>query len=180
MIESLDIEILKVINLDRIVELDGFFQLLSRTAPWIAGLIPVVAVLIGIIWKNPKCRMFGYRVATAYVLSVIISNILKPLIARPRPFVTYPFIQKLSSGGSGSFPSGHTSDVFAIATAVTLLYPTKRYWIPLFTWAAAVGYSRMDLGVHYPSDVLGGVAIGAGSAVICHWIFQRRLMAGSK
>ena len=79
---------------------------------------------------------------------------LKFAINRKRPFVTYPDIEKIASAGSKSFPSGHTSDAFATATSLSLAFPKWYVITPSFVWACAVGYSRMDLGVHYPSDVL--------------------------
>ena len=98
--------------------------------------------------------------------SGIISTLLKHIIERPRPFDLYPELEKLSAGGSFSFPSGHTADAFAFATAICIAYPRWYIIIPAFTWAGSVGYSRMDLGVHYPSDVMAGVIIGAATAVI--------------
>ncbi|MBS1902084.1 MAG: phosphatase PAP2 family protein [Bacteroidetes bacterium] len=167
--DTLDITILHTINAGRPVMMDGFFRLVSDTTGWIAALVPLVMIVVGFVRKDRATNLVGYKVAAAYLLSVIVANSLKYIIARPRPFVTYAFIQKLSSGGSGSFPSGHTSDAFALATALTLFVPTKRLWIPAFLWGLTVAYSRMDLGVHYPSDVLGGMIVGAGSAAVCWW-----------
>jgi undecaprenyl-diphosphatase len=174
MLVSIDIDILKTINVDRITSLDGVFQFLSNTAPYISGLIPIGVILCGVIRKRKTIRLHGYKIASSYLLSVIVSNLLKLIIDRPRPFVTYPFIQKLSSGGGTSFPSGHTSDVFAIATAMSILFPRYVVVIPFYLWAVLVAYSRMDLGVHYPSDVLGGAVVGATCAVICIKLFNRK------
>lgn len=171
-LEQYDIDLLRAINVDRITALDGAFIFLTNSAPIIAGLIPVCFLLYGVFAKRKELRRVGYVIAASYLLSVIISNILKYAIARPRPFTTYPFIEKLSSGGSGSFPSGHTSDVFSIAMAVSLFFPKPRVVIPVFLWAILVGYSRMDLGVHYPSDVLGGAIVGIGAAVGCWVLWQ--------
>ena len=63
-----------------------------------------------------------------------------------------------------SFPSGHTSFAFATATSLSIKYPRWYVIAPSYLWAGAVGYSRMNLGVHYPSDVLAGAMLGAGSA----------------
>jgi membrane-associated phospholipid phosphatase len=80
--------------------------------------------------------------------------------------------------GSPSFPSGHTSDAFATATSLSIAFPKWYVIAPSFLWACSVGYSRMDLGVHYPSDVMAGAIIGAGSAYLCYkanrWIQKRR------
>lgn len=84
----------------------------------------------------------------------------------PRPYELYPFIEKLSTGGSPSFPSGHTADAFAFAIALGLIYPKWYFIFPAILWALLVGCSRMWLGVHFPSDVLAGAFIGSVCAVV--------------
>lgn len=96
--------------------------------------------------------------------SALSVNGIKYLIDRPRPFVVYPFLEKLASGGSPSFPSGHAADAFALATALSIVFPGKRVIISAYLLACLIGYSRMALGVHYLSDVLAGAFTGAASA----------------
>lgn len=109
----------------------------------------------------------------AMAVSAGTTLLLKYSIDRPRPFETYSFIVKLSDAGSPSFPSGHTSNAFATATSLSLAIPKWYVTAPALLWASAVGYSRMHLGVHYPSDVLVGAAIGAGSAFLSHYLNRR-------
>ncbi len=79
-----------------------------------------------------------------------------------------PEIRLLVNCGSGrSFPSSHAVNNFAAAMLFALFFPRARIW--LFTFAALVAYSRVYVGVHYPSDILAGAAIGAGLA----WIIVR-------
>ena len=75
---------------------------------------------------------------------------------------------------SSSFPSGHTASAFAFAVAVTAELPELS--LPLYGLATAVGYSRIHVGVHYPSDVLGGGVLGLamGTAVRPSWRSRRR------
>ena len=70
-------------------------------------------------------------------------------------------------------PSGHTSTVFAAATSVSILYPKWYVIAPSYLFAASVGYSRMYLGVHYPSDVLIGAIIGTASSLGAHLLFKQ-------
>jgi membrane-associated phospholipid phosphatase len=172
-IDSLDISLLREINVNRLSALDGAFIFISQSGPIIAECIPLAFIITGFLKKKKKIWMEGFMIATPYLLAVVILNIVKVFIDRPRPFTSYTYIQKLSEGGSSSFPSGHTSDAFSIAMIVSLFFPKRKIVIPIFLWAILVGYSRMDLGVHYPTDVLGGAIIGIGSSLLCHRLFKQ-------
>jgi undecaprenyl-diphosphatase len=173
MLDSLDISILREINVNRMTSFDGVFQFITDSGPIIAPLIPISIILFGLFRKQRTIWMKGFMIAAPYLLSSVISNALKYSVMRPRPFMVYPFIQKLSAGGSGSFPSGHTSDAFSIAMIISLFFPKPSVVISIFLWAILVGYSRMDLGVHYPSDVFAGAVIGIGSSLFCSWLYKR-------
>jgi len=173
MLDSLDISLLRKINVERITSLDSVFQFITNSGPTIAALIPISIILYGLFRKQRDIWMKGFMIAAPYLLSVVVSNTLKYIISRPRPFSIFPYIQKLSSGGNSSFPSGHTSDAFSIAMIISLFFPKLWIIIPVFVWAILVGYSRMDLGVHYPSDVLAGASIGIFSSLFCFWLYKR-------
>lgn len=163
--QSIDIEILRSIYENRIPVLDSFFELVSNSTAALAFGIPGILLIISLFRKNIVLRRNSIIILISVALSAIIANILKYTINLPRPFEIYPFIEKLSSGGSPSFPSGHTADAFAFAISVILIF-RKNYLIALcLIWAFLVGYSRMCLGVHFPSDVLAGAIIGG----VCAW-----------
>ena len=91
---------------------------------------------------------------------------MKYLVDRQRPYDRYPDrVHAYSHESSPSFPSGHTATAFALATSLSVKYPKWYVIAPSALWACSVGVSRMNEGVHYPSDVLAGAAIGAGCAV---------------
>lgn len=97
---------------------------------------------------------------------------IKQIFKRERPFVTLDkvYYNKYNSPTDRyAFPSGHTATAFSIATSLTLRYPDKPAIIAVsYLYAAIVGYGRIYLGVHYPSDVLGGMIIGSGSAALVY------------
>ena len=168
-----DIEILKAVNENRIVFLDGVFIFITNTAAAIAFGFPGILLITTFIKKNPPVRRKAFTILIPVALSAIFANILKYAINLPRPYKVYPFIEKLSGGGSPTFPSGHTADAFAFAIAAALLYRKPSIVTLCLFWASLVGYSRMCLGVHFPSDVLAGALIGTACAWLYQWIEKK-------
>lgn len=175
--QNLDIRILRQINEHRNIHLDGTFKTISNSVSPISIAAPILIFGTGLIEKDQDLKQKGLMIGESFLVTTIVATALKHTINRPRPFETYPDIQKLSAGGSSSFPSGHTSDAFSTATSLSLAFPKWYVIAPSYTYATLVGYSRMHLGVHYPSDVLAGAVIGAGSAFLCYkaqkWINHR-------
>lgn len=171
--QNLDIDLLRKINMERNAALDPAFQLVTNSVSPIGFGAPLIVTSIGFIQKDQTLKNKGYYMGATLLTSALITTSLKFAIDKDRPFVTYPEIQKLTSAGSPSFPSGHTSEAFATATSLSLAFPKWHVIAPSFIWASAAGYSRMHLGVHYPSDVLVGALIGSGSAWLCHELNKR-------
>jgi membrane-associated phospholipid phosphatase len=176
--QNIDLGILKEINLSRNKQYDEIFRAVTDSAAPIAFGIPILLLGIGIVRKHLITRKHSLYILASVLSAAIITSILKYSLNWPRPFITYAFIEKITSGGSPTFPSGHSTDAFAFATAVCIAYPKWYIIVPVYAWAIAVGYSRMDLGVHYPSDVLMGAIIGAGSAYLCYkgqqWLYKTK------
>lgn len=174
--QNIDIDILKNINQNRIMNSDPAFRFITNSAIPISVATPIIITATGYLSKDSLTLQKGLLVAGSFLISTAISTAMKYTFNRPRPFETYPDeITKLSSGGSPSFPSGHTSAAFSTATSLSLAYPKWYIITPAFIWAGAVGYSRMDLGVHYPSDILMGAIVGAGSAVLTDYVNKKLL-----
>jgi membrane-associated phospholipid phosphatase len=177
--QNADIRILSEINLNRNRDLDKTFRAVSNTAAPVAFGTPVVMFAVSFINDDSLMRKNSLYIGASVLSSAIITSILKYSVGRPRPYITYPYIEKAGDGGSPAFPSGHTSVAFAFATSVSIACPKWYIIVPSYVWAGAVAYSRMDLGVHYPSDVIAGALIGAGSAYLCYrgqkWLDRKRI-----
>ena len=112
-----------------------------------------------------KMRKTGFAVLGATLAVLLFGElILKHLIRRPRPFVINGAIELIIKAPSGfSFPSCHTAICVAMASALFLFH--KRLGIIAYIYAALVAFSRMYLYVHYPSDIIGGIALGIGCGI---------------
>lgn len=171
--QNLDIDLLKKINGSYQPGFGKAMTFVSDSDAPVAYSIPAGLMIGGLIKKDQQMLWNGFEGTATHLTNGIITSVLKISIGRPRPFVTYPNdVTKYSTGGSKSFPSGHTSTAFATATSISLQYPKWYIITPAYLWASSVGYSRMYLGVHYPSDVLAGAFVGASSAVAMHYTFK--------
>ena len=177
--QNIDIDILQKINVNRNTEFDPAFKSITNSAFPLSIATPVVMYTIGLIQKDSLIKQKALFIGETFLASAFITIASKSIIKRDRPYVTHPSIQPLSVEGSYSMPSGHTSSAFATATSLSMAYPKWYVVVPSFVWASSVGYSRMHLGVHYPSDVLVGALVGSGSAVLMfkanQWLNKRRM-----
>jgi membrane-associated phospholipid phosphatase len=163
---------LRDINLGRNHNLDNFFRGITNSVYVVTPAVPLTLLSYGLLKKNSFAQRNAFVISISLMTTMSASEILKYSINRPRPFISYPDIQNVTSSSGPSFPSGHASIAFSLATSVSLAYPKWYIIVPSFLWAGAVGYSRMDLGVHYPSDVLFGAVLGTGSAILIKVINQ--------
>jgi undecaprenyl-diphosphatase len=145
-----------------------FFQAVSNTAGTISIAVPALIAIRGFIDHDSHTKLDAVFVFESLGISFLITEGLKYSINRERPFKTLPGVTAASDAGGPSFPSGHSSNAFAMATSLCILYPKWYVIAPSLLWAGTVGYSRIYLGVHYPSDVLAGAIVGAGSAYIAY------------
>ncbi|MBP1677345.1 MAG: phosphoesterase PA-phosphatase related protein [Bacteroidetes bacterium] len=171
--QNTDIEILSHINQESSSFLRDYSKLASNTTK-VAGLaVPVVIGAVALINQDDDLLKSGIYIAASQLATVALTYSFKLVVDRPRPYITYPDkIVAYDALSSSSFPSGHTSFAFATATSLSIEFPKWYVIAPSYLWACSVGYSRMNLGVHYPSDVLVGALLGAGSAYLTYKLNQ--------
>lgn len=134
-----------------------------------AGMIWILLSVI--LLFIPRTGKSGAILAAALCVDVVLCNgILKNLFRRIRPCDINTSIQLLVARPDDfSFPSGHTAASFAAVTAL-MLAGEKKLWIPALALAVAIGFSRLYLYVHYPTDILGGIAVGIFAGYVGRWI----------
>ena len=139
--------------------LDTIILIISKT---VYPLIVITSIIMLI-----KNRKFGIKLIFVLFLAFIIIYSLKYLINEPRPYLVLDNVHLLCyKGNEPSFPSGHTTLAFTLATS--LLFYSKKIGILLLIWAIFVAYSRVYVGVHYPFDVFAGIAIG----IVCGYLIN--------
>ena len=186
----IDTEILLAINGWHAPWADKLMWIISAKATW----IPLYVLLIGLlIWRYrkpaPTAVKWLQRVPACVVMIVVIalavgaadfiaSGILKDLVARPRPtrVAELEGVLHIVNGyrsGQYGFASSHAANTMACALLFSLIWRNKIATCGLMLWVAANCYSRMYLGVHYPTDILGGLIVGSLVAVVAYWLLDR-------
>ena len=186
----IDTEILLAINGWHAPWADTLMWIISAKTTW----IPLYLLLIGLlVWRYRKPAMTNVKwlqkVPACVVMIVAIglavgaadfiaSGILKDLVARPRPSRVpelegvLHLVNDYRSGRYG-FVSSHAANTMAVALLFSLIWRNKIATCGLMLWVAANCYSRMYLGVHYPTDILGGLIVGSLVAVVGYWLLDR-------
>lgn len=176
--QNWEVNLLNDINPDR--PTSAFQQNISKSVYPLAVATPVSMFAIGLLLKDKKLQQQSYKVVGSLLINTAITQAMKYTFNRQRPYDAYPtIINPYTIEKDASFPSGHTSTAFALATSMSIQYKKWYVVVPAYAWAGSVGYSRMYLGEHYPTDVLAGAAIGIGSAYLSEWL-NKKLFKKSK
>lgn len=136
-------------------------------AQWAILLGPMVLVVLWLTGTTAD-RTAAVATAAAAALALAVAAMLSPLLDTPRPFMDNGAFNYLDHVRDGSFPSDHATLAFALAVGLWLRRPPKlpHIWMPLLAVAFAVGWSRVFLGAHYPSDIAGGALVGSAAVAI--------------
>ncbi len=126
--------------------------------------VPASLFVAGLIKEDKSLRENALYITESILVSTVITWGMKEAVGRKRPAEYDPTFTAVLDNRNNSFPSGHTSEAFSMATSLGIKYPKWYILVPAYGYAALTGYSRLYLGVHYPSDVLAGAITGSGSA----------------
>lgn len=166
-------EIFFALNSIHTLYLDTFFQ----NYTWLGdGVFSIAIFLMLLLAERTALAM---QVITGYLFSGIVSQVLKHAFHAPRPHAIISnseyayFIDGITNTGMTSFPSGHTTSVFALATLLALNTSDKRFSLIYLITAIITGYSRIYLGQHFLADVLAGALTGTLSALVVYWYLRR-------
>lgn len=172
-----DYATLKVIN-PRYPD-NQLFTTFSRAAYPVAFSLPIGIMAVSLLKENKRGQQVSYEMMGGLLLSAAATGIIKEVVQRPRPYQKYNDIYPDRWEDGNSFPSGHTSLSFSNATSILLSTEKWYFAAPAYLWACGVGYSRIYLGQHYPSDVIAGAITGAGGAYLAH-VIRKKIFEGPR
>ncbi len=174
---------------ETIVDFSSFLTRFGKS-DWI--LVPSAVILLALLFLNtgslPKLKLFQlyrWNLWLSYILAGVglpglAATILKRIIGRPRPsqieeFGLYDFQHLNTDAAFASFPSGHSTTIGAFAVVMAFLMPKYRAAFAVF--AVLVGFSRVGVGAHHPSDVVAGLAFGAiGAFLVAKWFASHGIL----
>ena len=175
--QNLDIRLLREINSPETLPADVFFREVSDIGIYITAGVPLSLAVAGLVKHDNELLRNAAVIAAGSLVNEGLKYSVKHIVNRDRPYITYPDIVNKTGivyNNDPSFPSGHTSSAFATATSLSLAYPEWYVIVPSYLYAGTMAYSRMYLGVHYPSDVIAGALLGSGCAWLSH-VVNRKL-----
>jgi membrane-associated phospholipid phosphatase len=171
--QNFDLETLRRLENTRSPFMNKTMESVSNSVYIVSPAIPIGLISAGIASANKNITMAGIQIGSGLLISMVSNYGTKNIFKRPRPYDTYPdILTPLAHETSFSFPSGHTSSAFNLATSLSLQFPKWHIAVPAFIWASTVAFSRMYLGVHYPSDVFIGIIMGVATAYLSYKVKQ--------
>ncbi len=145
----------------------NYSNILSKSAPYISVGVPTGMAIYAGIKKEKALLQDAIYIGTSVGEAMVLTYGMKYAFDRERPYNRYPDrVHPFSLEDSPSFPSAHTAAAFSLATSLSIKYPKWYVIAPSAVWACSVGFSRINEGVHYPSDVIAGAVIGTGCAFV--------------
>jgi undecaprenyl-diphosphatase len=151
---------------------DGFEDLLrffAQDAQYFFVALLALLFLARGEWASRNARHGVIAAGLSAALALGIAHVISSLWDRPRPYVAHATVSHLfvTASGDPSFPSDHATAAFAIA--VSILLRSRRVGLLALAMAVVLAVARVAVGVHYPSDVIGGALVGTSAALLL-WI----------
>lgn len=145
----------------------------SQPTPWVLSVASAFALwgswlcaglLVFALWRHRADRAYLFIVAALAGLASMISHAIALSLNMPRPFVLGLAPAYIEHAGRGSLPSTHATVMFMVALAFLLRPSLRRLSVPLLALAAATGWARVYVGVHFPIDIAAGLLLGGAIA----------------
>ena len=179
LINSIDEWLLFAANGNHTHFLDDFMYIVTGRFIWIPFYVFLIALMVRRLgWKRTGIALLGV-VLLIFMADQICSHVIRPFVGRLRPSnPDNPISQYITlvhgvKGGRYGFPSCHGANTMALAAYLGLLFRTRFIIIMMVAWMILLSYSRVYMGVHYPSDIFVGWLVGAFSAVVVYTIGNR-------
>lgn len=162
---------------------DSFMMIFTGKIIW----IPLTLVMLFLIcykekWKHTVLLLLAI-ILVAALCDQIAASIIKPMFERLRPthhpdFENFVSIVRGYRGGQYGFVSNHAANAFGVSVFFMLLFKYRPLTIATFTWAIVNSYSRIYLGVHFVSDIIGGAILGTavGISIFCLYQYARKML----
>ncbi len=123
------------------------------------------------VWKN-RVQYLSLALISFILSRGIITNIIDNLLQSPRPFVALGVEALINHTDVNSFPSGHMASLIPIALTLLMVKKQSGIWVLIAT--LVIGLARITTGVHWPSDILGGITVGALSFSAVYFVFRKQ------
>lgn len=174
-----DIDLLRLFCGSGSVLIDQLVVAFTTGWTWVPLYVALVYMVIrGSDSMAQICLTVGLAAFCVLTTALLADAVVKPLVARPRPCYDprVSFLLDLVPdyvARGFSFPSAHAANTMALAVFVSRLAGSRRLTIVLIGWSLANCWTRLYLGVHYPSDILCGLLIGIADGWLFHWLYTR-------
>lgn len=150
-------------------------------AQYFGYLVFLLFIAALLLEQDVRRRLYVFFVSgLSIILSMcVIREAFHYFFYRPRPFVAYDITPLIAHEATASFPSGHATFFFTIATII-FLFMSRRFGIWAYVAAGVIGLARVYVGVHYPLDIIGGAIIGAAAPFAIRLLLPKQAVAAGE